>query len=308
LLDLATLPQGARIVVPRVPRPEWDADSLARAWSADAFAESRGLRFAAVDAKLLKLAGEDRIAAAELAARHDEPERRAWLRERLRELLAAERADAVLVGPWLGAQRAHSLDLGVPIGEVLAGVGSPAGMRYEHARDALLAQIGVLLEPRRVSSVSRIDGELRVALEGDGDGLATDAVVLAIGGLVAGGIGYHPAEQDAGRGIAHSARTPFRASVDAAVKLAAQGRTLDVGGSMHGPALDALAWPTDADPGLLEAVGILCDGTLAAPDVFAAGDAVADRPRTLLQAAYSGIRAGANAAGDPGSSRRLATS
>ncbi len=69
-----------------------------------------------------------------------------------------------------------------------------------------------------------------------------------------------------------------------------------------------VAWPSDADPGLLESVGLRADGPAVVlhedADIhgrlLAAGDVVADRPRTVLQAAFDGIRAGAEAAGEPG--------
>jgi glycerol-3-phosphate dehydrogenase subunit B len=88
-------------------------------------------------------------------------------------------------------------------------------------------------------------------------------------------------------------------SVQAPVALQAQGRPIEIVSSTFGPALDEVAWPTDPDPGLLEAVGIACDGPRAARRIYAAGDAVADRPRTKLQAVFSGLRAGAAAAGQP---------
>ena len=305
LLDLAALPIGARVVVPRVARAEWDADSLARSLSADAYAQSRRLRFDAVDAKLLKLVGENRVAPAEFASRHDAEERRAWLIDRLNEVVAAQRqVDAVLLGPWLGADQplAESVSgaLQLPVGEILSGVGCAAGMRFESARLRMLSSVGVELETSRVAAIAPGEGVLTIDV--DGESVAADAVVLALGGLAAGGIVYRPAEQDAGRGIAPRACPPFHLSVRAPVRLTARGRDIDVGGSIHGPALDELAWPTDADPGYLEAVGI---DSSAAPGIFVAGDVVADRPRTLLQAVYSGLRAGANAAGEPGSIRPM---
>jgi len=306
LLDFGSVPAGARIALPRVVRAEWDADSLARSLGADAYARSRRFRFEAVDAKLLKLVGENRVAPAEVASRHDSEERLAWLIERLAEMVAAQgQIDAILLGPWLGATQplAESVSkaLGLPVGEILSGVGSAAGMRFESARLQLLSSVGIELETKRVSAVTRRGSELIVQLEDEA--LAVDAVVLALGGLAAGGIVYRPAEQDAGQGIAPHACTPFHLSVRVPVRLAAHGRALDVGGSIHGPALDQLAWPTDADPGYLEAVGIASEASEAGPGVFVAGDVVADRPRTLLQAVHSGLRAGANAAGEPGSIR-----
>jgi glycerol-3-phosphate dehydrogenase subunit B len=305
LLDLAALPEGARVLLPRMPRPEWDAESLAHALNADAYAVARRLRFEAADAKLWKLAGEERIAAADLAGRHDDEARLGWLRERLREMLArAGRAHAVLTGPWLGLARPAapklSSDLGLPVGEALAGVGSPAGLRFEAARDRMLAGLGLARERHRVSRVRARGSELVVTVDG-GDEVIADGVVLAIGGVAAGGVVYDPPEQRAGQEMAPAGARPFRLSLQAPIELAWQGRRLDVVSSIHGPSLDDVAWPVDADPSCLEAIGVSCDGAQAAPGIFAAGDVVADKPRTVLQAVWSGIRAGAAAAGEPGS-------
>lgn len=314
LLDLSRLRRGARIVMPVVPRVEWDAPSLARAFGADAYAVSRGLRFSALDAKLLKQRGEDRIAVADLASRHDDPDRRGWLVERLRELLdRAGQVDALLLGPWLGALEpiapALEAELGVLVGEILGGVGGAAGLRFEAARAALLATCGVRIEPRQATRLRAGDvgDELVVTLDDDEDVVA-DAVVIACGGLAAGGIVYDPPEQRAGMDMPEAGAAPWHLSMDAPLQMQGHGRRLDVVGSVHGPALDQVGWPTDADPGLLESVGIRTEGSAAVllenadidGRILVAGDAVADRPRTMLQAAFDGIRAGAEAAGEPG--------
>lgn len=304
LLDLSRLPAGARVLLPRASRSEWDADALARALGADAYADSRRLSFVPVDARILEYVGEDRIAAAELASRHDDPARLGWLGERLREMLARHgHADAVLLGPWLGADRPRSGALselaGVRVGEILGGVGSAAGLRFEAARLRMLSSVGVTLEPCRATAVRRVEDGFEVALDG-AEPAASDAVVLALGGLVSGGVRFDPPEQSAGLDMAAAARCSFQLSLSAPVRLQVDGRALDVGSSINGPALDQLAWPSDADPGYLELVGVACDGEQCGERLFAAGDVVADRPRTLLQAVHSGIRAGAAAAGEPG--------
>jgi glycerol-3-phosphate dehydrogenase subunit B len=298
LLDLAQLGDGARVILPRMVRPEWDAESLAHALGAEAYAQSHRLRFEAIDAQLFKLAGEERIASPDLAARHDEPARLGWLLERLREMLGrAGRADAVLMGPWLGLARPAAPELsralGLPVGEILGAVGGPAGLRFEAARDRMLASMGVTREARRARSLRARGSELVVGVDGGEE-------VLAIGGVAAGGVVYDPPEHSAGQDLPPRGSRPFRLSLTAAVELAWQGRQLDVVSSIHGPALDEVAWPLDADPSCLEAVGVACHGSQAAPGIFAAGDVMADKPRTVLQAVWSGIRAGAAAAGEPG--------
>ncbi len=303
LLDLSRVPDRARILLPRVMRPEWDADSLARSLNADAYACSRGISFFVVDAKVLKHVGEDRIAAEDLALGHDAQERRAWLEERLVELLArAQPVDGLLMGPWLGVQTAVSealaARLGVPVGEVLMGIGGAAGLRFEAARERLLHQLGVALERSPVEAIDPSGSELMLRVAG-GDDVSADAVVLAVGGLAAGGVVYDPPEQRAGQDMPAAGGRAFRLSVELEVELAWGQQRLDVVSSIHGPPLDEVAWPVDADPSLLESVGVCCDGLQVADGVFAAGDVVADKPRTLLQAVFSGIRAGAAAAGEP---------
>jgi glycerol-3-phosphate dehydrogenase subunit B len=312
LLDLGALPDGARVVLPRVARPEWDADALGPALSAERYAREHDLRFDAVEAKILRFVGEERVASAELASRHDEPARLGWLGDRLRETLTLERqqgrrVDALLLGPWLGsdAPRAAALGeaLGMAVGEILSGVGSAPGQRFEAARDRLLGALGVQREPRRALAVRAVDAVLEVETDGGAPPIVTDRVVLALGGLAGGGIRYAPPELDAGADEPVAARVPFQLSLEAPVGLAAFGRRLDIVASVNGPTLDEQAWPTDADPSLLEAVGVACHGSMAAERIYAAGDVVADRPRTRLAALRSGLLAGAAAAGEPGAIR-----
>jgi glycerol-3-phosphate dehydrogenase subunit B len=300
LLDLAQLPTGARVLLPRVPRAEWDADQLARSLNDDVYARSRALKFSAVDAKLLRFTGDERIAAVELAAHHDDPQRLRWLAERLREMLSRNgEAHAVLLGPWLGAEQPRSGALAkaleLPAGEALAGMGNAPGLRFDAARAVFLDRLGITPVAHRALEVRSDRRGVRCRLE-DGSQLSAHALVLALGGVAAGGVVYQPPEQEAGQDMPSAGRVPFRLSLDAPVMLQAHGQRIDVVSSMFGPTLDELAWPEDADPGLLEAIGVACEGTCAAPGVFAAGDVVADRPRTMLQAVHSGVRAGEAAA------------
>jgi len=308
LLDLSALPHGARVVLPRVARDEWDADALARCLGADDYAQRRQLRLHAVDSKLLLMVGEERIAAPDLAARHDAPERLRWLMDRLHELIMLERdggrrVDAILLGPWLGVElpRAPEISdaLGVEVGEIMSGLGNAPGMRFEAARNRLMASLGVEREPRAVRTVERDGDALRVTVAADSEPIEAHAIVLAIGGVAGGGIQYEPPENHEDQDGPAAGRAPFALSLQAPVALQAQGLPIEIVSSTFGPALDEVAWPTDPDPGLLEAVGIACDGPVAAPGIYAAGDAVEDRPRTRLQAVFSGLRAGAAAAGRP---------
>ena len=313
LLDLAFL-EGARVLLPRADRPGWDADLLARALAAAPFARARGLTFAPVAAPVLRFADEHRIPDGDLAARHDEPARLAWLAERLAALAAAETrrgaaVHAVLLGPWLGAAAPRAAELsaraGVRAGEALAGAGSPAGLRFEAARDGLLGAIGCRVVRERAGRVLDSGAGLRVELARPSEGgrraesFAADAVVLAIGGLAGGGVIYDPPEHGRGAELPARAGVPFALSLEAPVSLATDDHTVDVVSSLFGPDLDVTAWPSGDRDGDLESVGIRCRGVRAGDGVFAAGEAIAGRPRTLLEAVASGVRAGREAAASP---------
>jgi len=305
LLDLSELPDAARIVLPRIGRVEWDAELLAWSLRSDAWARRRRWDFSAIEAPELCDAAERAMPAADLAARHDDPAARQRLSERLGQLVAEERergrrVDAILTGPWLGAARPWAQEIGqavgIPVGEVLSAVGQAAGLRFEAARDRLLGSLGVEREPVAVRAIGRAERGLRVDLAQGGGSLGARAAVLAVGGLDAGGICYAPPEWAAELGAAPSAGPAFRLSLEAPVSLQALGQRLDVVGSMQGPTLDEVAWPRGGASGLLEAVGLRCENLRAAAGIYAAGAVLADRPRTLLQAVHSGLRAGSMAA------------
>jgi glycerol-3-phosphate dehydrogenase subunit B len=309
LLDLARL-QGARVLLPRVDRAIWDADAIAAALSDEPFARASGLRFAAADVPILRFDEERRIADGDLAARHDDEARLEWLAARLREGIAdarrrGEEAGAVLLGPWLGARapRAEALSelAGVPVGEALMGAGSPAGLRFDASRDRLLDAEGVRVVRDRATAIARTGGRASVSLERSAAPLTADAVVLAIGGVAGGGVVYAPPESLAEDDLPARVSVPFTLSLTADVTLAAWSGALEVMSSLHGPELDLCAWPQGERPGALEAAGVLCTGVRAAPPlgplsdalrIAAAGDVIARRPRTLLEAVASGIRAG----------------
>ncbi|MRG94808.1 FAD-binding protein [Polyangium spumosum] len=306
LLDLGAL-RGKRVLLPRTPRAGWDADAIAATLSDDPLARRAGLRFEAFDAPVLRFADEARISDGDLAARHDDPARIGWLAERLREAIGAETrlrdgepASAVLLGSWLGARAASAAELsarvGVPVGEALVGVGSAAGLRFDAAQKRLLDALGVQRIRDRAVSLVHDGARFLLTRSHDTARIAADAVVIAMGGVAGGGIVYEPPEHGAGEDLPPRGRVPFALSIDAPVALALGRGPLDVVASMQGPELDQTAWPRDAAPSALEAVGVHAPGGRAAPGLFVAGDALAGRPRTLLEAVTSGLRAGRAAA------------
>jgi glycerol-3-phosphate dehydrogenase subunit B len=119
-----------------------------------------------------------------------------------------------------------------------------------------------------------------------------DAVVLAIGGLAGGGLAWSPTSSDG-----------FAVSLDAPVVMAEGGARLHDSGSPRGPVFEPYAWTGQKAPCGFERVGIWADAEGRARDgegrplswLYAAGDAVADAPRTMLEAIRSGIAAGTSA-------------
>ena len=298
LLDLEAAPRGAVVGVVACERPGWDAGALATAWGEAA----RDLTFVAVGAAIELRSDESAVPDADFAARHDDGARLGWLADRLREALAATPTGplrALVLPPCLGAERARadalSERLGVRCGEALASPGGPAGLRSERAMRRALAAAGVEVLEARARSVSRTASGWSVVSE-QGPSAEGDAVVVAVGGLVGGGVEYAPGESILATALPPFSRPPFRLGIDAPLPLGAHGQPLDLPSSLFGSAPEHLAWPFARDP-LMDRVGVLADARgRVAPGLFAAGELLADRPRTWLDALATGVAAGAAAA------------
>jgi glycine/D-amino acid oxidase-like deaminating enzyme len=294
ILDLLPLLRDRIVGVVRCERPAWDGGALVR---------TAGAGMISVDATILRLLDERVVPDAEFAARHDEPDRLGWLAERLRHALQRARGGvhALLLPPSLGLQRSRAEELsrlvGVPCGEATGMPGGPAGLRFERARDRALAAAGVTVVAGLATSVEATAGNPdRWSVRTGDRSLDADAVILAAGGLVGGGLEYQPSEAMLAAALPPVARPVFRCTIEAPVRLGAHGRPLDVPGSMFGIAPESIAWPLSRDA-LMDRVGVLCDDSgRVAPRLYAAGELVADAPRTWLRALESGVRAGLAAA------------
>ncbi len=304
LLDLGSV--GDRtVLVPRAPRASWDADALV----ASLRDEAPGVAFEAIGAPVLRFADEARIADADLAARHDDDARLAWLAARLAphvERAGRPRA-AVLLGPWLGlaAGRAQVLAarLGCPVGEAMASQSLVAGLRFERARDRWLARSGIELVRARAVGFERTGEVCRVSLRG-APALEADVVILATGGLVGGGLVYDPPEHRAAPDGPEHVRAPFRVRFPIDGVRVGDGVAAGVASSVFGPVLDH-AWPRAGAAGSLERAGVLAGpDRAAAPGVFVAGDVAASEHRTVLAAVHAGLDAGARAAAIEAGERR----
>ncbi len=296
VLDFSRAAPGTVAVVDD-GRLGWDAAGLARAWASDPWAKERGLAFEPVRIDVLRYDDERLFPDADIALRHDEPERVRWLGERLSGASELKGKAAVVMGPWLGLETNVAEELarvlGVPVGEPLSLSGGVAGLRFERARDALLSKLGVSRHAAWARALRAIEADGRAEIALESGSVRADAVVLAIGGVAGGGILFDPLTQNG-----------FLPSLDASVTLALAGQALLPTGSPHGALFERFAWSGGGAVAGFERVGIHADseGRVRAEDgrsldwLYVAGDAAADAPRTMLEAIRSGIAVGTLAA------------
>jgi glycerol-3-phosphate dehydrogenase subunit B len=298
LLDLGGLKEG-EVLLPRAMRHGWDADAIAWMLSASPLAQARKLVFRAAATPILRLSDERLVADAVLAGRHDDASRLGWLADRLRRAQTAA-TRAWLLPPWLGCEKERatelSANLGVPCGEIVVGLSGPYGFRFAAARNRAFARANVTAYTAFATAI--LDGESTVVVEVEGAApMSADVAVIAAGGLLGGGIIYEPSEAIEGGELPLSPHPTVRSAIgDAPVGV--HGAAFDLPGSLFGVAPENLAWPW-SERGVLERAGVLVgEGGLIAGKqrVFAAGDLVADRPRTWLEAARSGLAVAAAAA------------
>jgi glycerol-3-phosphate dehydrogenase subunit B len=290
LLDVRALAKKP-IGVVCCDRPGWDGAALGRAW---------GRNYTPLEAVVVRHVGERVLPDADFAMRHDDESRLGWLADRLREAMArsGRQVAALVLPPCLGVERARARQLselvGVPCGEPIAAPGGPSGLRFERARDRALAAALVERRSSRVERIVKHEDGWDVVLE-DGTVSSSDEVVLAMGGLIGGGIEYCPAESVAASAVPPSPRLPFRLTIDAPATLGAYGQALGVPSTLFGAEPESIAWPFVRD-GLMQRVGVLVDPEgRSAQGLLIAGDLRADRPRTWLDSFATGLAAGAAA-------------
>jgi hypothetical protein len=279
LLDLEPL-AGRRIAVLDLGRDDWDAELLARSYSASGWSRRTQTEFASVRVDALLDGAERRIAPYDLALRFDESPRVAALAERMRQ--AEPNAAAWLVPPLFGVRNEAASQLAAllsrPVGETSAPSGGVAGARFELRRNQLIERSGIEARIARVNRVRAEGSALRLDLAEDS--LVARSVVLAVGGVAAGGVVLTSE---------HGEPLSFGLSLVADAALQLDGELCDAGSSVWGPSFSRKGL------GLLERVGVRAasDGRVsAALALFAAGDVIADRPRSVLEALGTGTRAG----------------
>ncbi|MBI5531416.1 MAG: FAD-binding protein [Deltaproteobacteria bacterium] len=305
LLDVAAL-SNVRVAVPRLARPAWDADLVARGCSAEPWAKERGVRFEAVDCSPLFDDADARASDADLAALFDDASRVERIVRALRA--ACDRHDAVLLGPWLGLRTDGSALLreaiGRPAGETLSMLAGAAGARFETAAERVLRDAEVKRSVARATALRRSDGRFACEHDGDEGPFEADAVVMACGGLIGGGICFTPSEANAAGVMPEASSEPFAMSLKSEACLALDGRFVGRTGSLHGPNLEDYGWPSIAEArSVLERIGVRRDGVRAldreaqaVPGLFVAGSAAADARHTVLDSLAAGIEAGLAAA------------
>lgn len=300
LLDVRGV-AGRTVLLPRVDRAGWDADALARCFEASPD-KPEGTRFVACDAPILRFADEERACDADLAARHDDDARLEWLARGLAGVVGDRRGRiAFLLGPWLGLSsaraRALSDKVGEPVGEVLSSTAGVAGLRFDAARDALLDKLGARTVVARATRVSPSEQRFAITTTGDPARVDGDAIVVATGGLAAGGLTFSPGDARAGAEGATRVGAAFVLSVEVPGARVTDGCDTGAPSTTHGLVLDDALWPRGAGSSVLERPGLLVGSAgRIGRGIFAAGDVVANRHRTVLQAIAAGIAAGDAAA------------
>jgi glycerol-3-phosphate dehydrogenase subunit B len=292
LLDVASVGPGA-IAVADCRRPGWNARELARSW---------GEKYTPLEASLFRYTDEAYLPDPDLAARHDDEARLAWLADRLKEALARApgRWAGIVLPPVLGiaAARAQALSsaVGLPCGEAVGAPGGAVGLRFERSRDRALASAGAVTLVGRASEVEPLDGIWRTKAE-DGRVFNSYSVVIATGALVGGGLAYAPSEAALATALPSLVVPPMRLTLRAPLTVGARGRALDHPSSLFGFAPESIAQPF-ARGAVIEKAGVIVQGAegAGAPGLFAAGDIVADSPRTWLAALSAGAQAGLVAA------------
>ena len=281
VLDLMQVPPGV-VALPRADRAGWDADALAASYNDELFARERrsGSKPSTCFPALRRRARRPDV---DLAQAHDDPTQLAWLASDSRESRALADKARCCSDPGSAskrrAPRSSRRRLGKPVGETLSPPGAAAGARFRARAAPPRFARGAVLERTVLGARAGKATSPQVITLDSGAQLEADELVVAAGGLVGGGItcGREPAAVST---IKLPAPTVIGGESGRA-ELAAMG-----------PIARSFAWSPDA--------GGLGDRTrrpLLRPErrcprshrrergwLFAAGDVVADRPRTVLEA------------------------
>lgn len=284
LLDLAPL-AGGRVAVSDFGRYGYDSVAWVTTLSASRWARDTNTTFQVVQ-NCLPAPGAVRANDHDFAALHDDEAQLRILGDALSD--ASRGFRAWLLPPSLGvAQRVRDKleqRLGVTVGECLSHPGGPAGARFELARDALLERRGIAQRKGQVIGLTASAGGWNALwIDGQGEQQSCDAdrVIVACGGIVSGGLRLGQPRLDAPGSHA------FELSLGLQVPLAVGAARVHHVGSLHGIDFG------QSGLSVLEKIGVIApdariEGT---PGLFAAGDVIANGPRSVLGALQSGCLA-----------------
>jgi hypothetical protein len=296
VLDFSGLGPGT-IAVLDPGRPGWDTERLCAALGQEPLFEQAGLR--AVSLRVPLLTAATRAPSAPLAdaqfARALPPS------AQLAELIASATAQlaaqlgeppkALLCGPWMYTEVAAVaaleaepalVRLGIRIGETLSPPYGLAGQRFEASRKVFVdGHPALRCLVARAVSVTRKSGGWLARVEpafwtgpesGAGEVVEAERCVLALGGIAGGGIQL---------GEQHHVR--LGVSLEPASHLRWQARPWLLSASETG--LDVQGF------GLHNLTRVGLEASMHSGSLRAVGDLIADRPRSILRAAQSGLEA-----------------
>lgn len=273
VLNLTPL-AGQLVAVLQLPFGRWDARWLARSLNEARWARTTATRFEAVPLQLEAVGLTEGMHCLDYAAsveRHFE----AWCRA-FSGLDA--RFAALLVEPRLGATTGVlarlSQRVGRAVGEALSTHADLAGYRFEAARDALAQRLGAALVRQRVERIVVARGAIE--LFGGERQRRVEAVILALGDWLGGGI-----ELDAAFG---QPRLGLELEPASALMWMSGERPFPGVAAARGLDLQGFGSAT------FENLGV-CPGPQQLAPCLVAGDLGANRVRTVLAAARSGIAA-----------------
>ena len=193
VLRLDALAAGTHVAVVELSGyRELDAVHVAQSLTDWSTQSAAGLSFAPVEVDFLTRRSDALLAPHEIARMIETPEGTTRLGQALGEARARHAFDAALLPGVLGVKDAAAIVTrlrelsAVPVGEMLAGPGTPQGLRLLAAIDDALA--GIERVPNRVVAVDierRRASSVRLA---DGSTIDAAAVVLATGRFLGGGL------------------------------------------------------------------------------------------------------------------------
>lgn len=266
VLDLG--PLASKVIgVAGVRRDDWDPEALCTAYGETAWARRTRTRF--VVAPLTGLVSEEelRFPLSAFCRLFDDPVRIATLVAALERMKGGTSEMAgLLCGPWLGAGRT-GLEGTIAVGETLSPPEGAFGQRAADAFETLRTELGLTYEGHRVTGVVPQADTVKIDVDANGrtDAHFVDAVVIATGGLIGGGVGLRDDERFPK--VLAPTLDPIRLRLSGAVS--GWDATADRGCWVHPPHVDwepeeerRVVWAGDVRTRARESTGSTSGGTV----------------------------------------------